>query len=317
MNVLLMYEPTEGHFRRLQEAAPGARLNVATSEASARAWVEETEVVLGNRWFLQTLPSARRLRWMQSNSMGVDLILRQAGPRLRSVTLTCVRGIYEDELAEHALALLLGVTRGLRAALEDYQRRQWGRWSLTTLAGRRSLVLGWGTIGRAVGIRLRALGMHVQGVRRSVEGPPVRDADQFVIHGPETWRQELATTDVLLVTLPWTSATEGCVGRSELQSLPASAIVVNVGRGAVMDESALFELLHAGRLAGAGLDTVVDEPPAADADVWNVPRLLLTPHVGRSLETGSPRWEPVFEENLRRFWQGLPLLHVVDQQAGY
>ena len=198
MNILLMYQPTEGHFRRLQAVAPGAQLNVATSEASAGVLIREADAVLGNRWFVQSLPFARRLRWVQSNSMGVDLILRQAGPSLRSVTLTCVRGVYEDELAEHALALLLGVTRGLRSAFEEFQRREWGRWPLSTLAGRRSLVLGWGNIGRAAGIRLRALGMHVQGVRRSVEGPPVRDADEFVIHGPATWRRELATTDVLL-----------------------------------------------------------------------------------------------------------------------
>jgi phosphoglycerate dehydrogenase-like enzyme len=317
MNILLMYNPSAGHRDRLALAAPGARLNVATSEADARELIRDADAVLGNRWFFQAFPDARQLRWMQSNSMGVDLILRNASPRLRDITLTCVRGVYEAELAEHALALLLGVSRGLRESVEHYHRRAWGRWALPTLSGKRCLVLGWGAIGRAVGTRLRALGLDVQGVRRSVGDLPERDPEGFLVHGPLTWRDELPRTEVLMVTLPLTPATEKCVGLAELQSLPSTAIVVNVGRGAVVDEPALFELLRRGRLAGAGLDTLNSEPPAPEADVWTVPRLLLTPHVGRSLESGHPRWERVFEENLGRFWRGEPLLHVVDQEAGY
>ena len=312
-----MYQPSAGHGVGLLRAAPGAEIVVATSEAVARELIQNADAVLGNRWFLQSLPEARHLRWMQSNSMGVDLILREAGARLRGMTLTCVRGVYEAELAEHALALLLGVSRGLRSSVEHFQRREWGRWSLPTLSGKRCLVLGWGAIGRGVGARLRALGLEVQGVRRKAGTSPGRDAEGFVVHGPTTWRQELPTTDVLMVTLPWTAETEGCVGRRELQALPATAIVVNVGRGAVLDQPALLELLRQGRLEGAGLDTLTEEPPPPDSDVWTIPRLLLTPHVGRSRETGAPRWEPVFEENLGRFWRGEPLLHVVDQEAGY
>ncbi len=314
MNILLNYLPTTGHLDRLRAAAPGSTFLVANDEHEARFAIVEADVVLGNRHFLQTLPSATRLRWMQSNSMGVDTILRGAGPLLDGVVLTCVRGLYADEVADHALALLLGVTRGLRDAIEAYSVRSWGRWPLATLAGRRALVLGWGGLGRAIGRRLQGFGVVVSGVRRS---GPTEEMDGVVVHGPETWREELGNCDLLIIALPLTLLTEGSVGAAELASLPADAIVVNVGRGAVIDQSALFTALRAGRLRGAGLDTLVDEPPSATDPAWDVPRLLLTPHVGRSLEEGTPQWERLFEENLRRWVAGEPLINIVDQSAGY
>ena len=318
VHVLLNYMPSPGHFERLRAAAPGALFTVATDEDSARRAIVDADVVLGNRSFLQTLPCATRLRWMQSNSMGVDTILRSAGPRLDGVVLTCARGVYADEVADHAMSLLLGVARGLREAIEAYGDRRWGRWSLATLAGRRGLVLGWGAIGRAIGRRLQGFGVSVSGVRRC--GPIVAAPEEsggVVVHGPDTWRGELKRSDLLIIALPLTPDTEGCIGADELASLPDDAIVVNVGRGAVVDQGALFAALRTGRLLGAGLDTLVDEPPAVDDPAWDVPRLLLTPHVGRSLEEGTPKWEWLFEENLRRFVCGVPLLNIVDRTVGY
>ena len=318
MNVLLNYTPSPGHFERLRAAAPGSVFVVAKDEDDARRAIVEADAVLGNRYFLQSLPYAARLRWMQSNSMGVDTILGSAGRRLDGVVLTCARGVYADEVADHALALLLGVARGLRDAVEAYGERHWGRWSLATLAGRRALVLGWGAIGRAIGRRLQGFGVSVSGVRRS--GPVVAAPEETggaVVHGPESWRAELRRSDLLMIALPLTPDTEGLIGADELASLPDDAIVVNVGRGAVVDQAALFATLRAGRLRGAGLDTLAAEPPPPSDPAWAVPRLLLTPHVGRSLEEGTPKWESLFEENLRRFVRGEPLLNIVDPTAGY
>jgi phosphoglycerate dehydrogenase-like enzyme len=317
VRILLNYVPGPEHRRRLEAAAPEATFAVATTEQEARGAIVDAEVVLGNRHFLQALPHATRLRWMQSNSMGVDLILRGAGGRLDGVTLTSARGVYADEVADHALALLLGVTRGVRDAVEAYGERRWGRWSLATLAGRRALVLGWGAIGRAIGRRLVGFGVTPVGIRRNGPPEPATDAEGFLVYGPATWRAELPTTDLLMIALPLTPETERCVGAAELASLPADAVVVNVGRGPVIDQPALFAALRAGRLRGAGLDTIVDEPPAPDDPAWDVPRLLLTPHVGRSLEEGEPRWARLFEENLRRWVAGEPLLNAVDRTAGY
>ncbi len=317
MKIVVTYEASAAHLQRLRAVAPESEVVVAGSEEEARAMVADADALLGNRFLLQSLPFATRLRWVQSGSMGVDPILRRAGGRLDGVVLTCARGLYADEVADHAMALLLGVTRGLRSAVESFGARRWDRWSLRTLAGARALVLGWGETGRAIGRRLRAFDVSVQGVRRRHEGAPAADGEGVRVHGPATWRAELPSTDVLLVALPLTAATEGSIGGAELDALAPGAIVVNVGRGAVLDEDALFERLRSGRLGGAGLDTLREEPAGPDHPAWSVPGLLLTPHVGRSLEPGVRRWEPLFEENLRRFVRGEPLLHVVDQAAGY
>lgn len=301
--------PTAGHLDRLSASAPDAQFTVARNLDEARAGIVEADVVLGNRYFLQSLPCATRLRWMQSNSMGVDLILRGAGSHLDGVMLTCARGLYADEVADHAMSLLLGVTRGLRESVEAYAERRWPRWRLLTLEGRHALILGWGALGKAIGRRLRGFGVRVSGVRRT---GPMTETEGLVVHGPESWRAVLKEVDVLMIALPLTPATEGCVGAGELASLPNDAVVINVGRGAVLDQAALFGELRRGRLFGAGVDTLVEEPPLVGDPVWEVPRLLLTPHVGRSLEVGVARWEGLFEENLRRWRLGEPLLNVVD-----
>jgi len=317
LNILLMYVPSPEHSERLRQLAPDATFRVARDAPEAARLIVDADAVLGNRFFLQSLPHARRLRWMQSNSMGVDVILRGAGDRLGGVTLTCARGLYSDELADHALALVLGVTRGLRDAVEHYGDRQWGRWSLPTLQGRRCLLLGYGETGRAVARRLLGFGVECLGVRRHAGEAATTDDLGVTVLGPDHWRSLLPSIDLLVVTLPRTRETEACVGAAELADLPAHAIVVNVGRGGVVDERALFERLRNGCLWGAGLDTIEREPPGPDDEVWSVPRLLLTPHVGRSLEQGPPRFEGLFEENVRRFLMGEPLLHVVDQELGY
>jgi phosphoglycerate dehydrogenase-like enzyme len=314
LTVVLMYPPSPAHRAALQDAAPGAQLLVATTEAEARELVADADAILGNRFFLQSLPHARRLRWMQSNSMGMDLVLTGA-PLLGGVAVTNARGVYDDEVADHALALLLALARGLHLARDAQARRRWERRPLQTLAGTRALILGWGGIGRGIAARLAAFGVEVHAARRRLEAGPVREG-RFTLWG-EDWRQALPLTQWLVLALPLTPATRRLVGPAELAALPAGSTVVNVGRGGTLDDEALLAAIRAGRLAGAGLDVMEDEPLPAEHPLWGEERVLLTPHVGRS-EQGPPfRWEGLFVENLRRFAAGEPLLNVVDLDAGY
>jgi phosphoglycerate dehydrogenase-like enzyme len=316
MNVLLMYAPSATHLSALRAAAPGANFRVASDEPAAAELIEDADVVLGNRYFLQSLPHARRLRWMQSNSMGVDLILR-AGALRGDVILTCARGVYDDEIAEHALALVLALARGLHHARDEQREHRWVRRPLRTLVGTRALVVGWGGVGRGIARRLAALGVRVEGVRRRSHDGPMADETGFVVRGPITWRHALPMTDHLILALPLTRETYHLVGADELAALPPGAFVVNVGRGGTLDDGALLEALRAGRLSGAGLDVLESEPPPADHRAWSEPSLLLTPHVARSMESPPFRWERLFVENLRRFSSGEPLLNVVDRDSGY
>jgi phosphoglycerate dehydrogenase-like enzyme len=314
--VLLTYEPSHEHAAALRKAAPGARLVAAGDERTARRLMEGAEVVLGNRFFLQSLDAARRLRWMQSGSVGVDRLLREGGSRLDGVRLTCARGVYDDEVAEHALALVLALARGLHAARDDQRAERWLPRPLGSLAGRRTLVLGWGGVGRGIARRLAAFGAEVWAARRSQEGAPVRDGDALVF-GPAGWRPLLPLVQVLVLALPATPETARLVGEEEIAQLPPDAVLVNVGRPDTLDQDGLLAALRRGRLAGAGLDVLEEEPPPPGSAVWTEPRLLLTPHVARSREAPPRRWEPLFAENLRRYAAGEPLLNEVDKSRGY
>jgi phosphoglycerate dehydrogenase-like enzyme len=316
MRALLLYDPSPAHRVALAEAAPAAEVVVATGAAHARRQIADADAVLGNRHLVESLPAARRLRWVQTGSSGVDVILAARGS-LGDAVLTCARGVYDDEVADHAVALVLGLARGLHRARDDQRAERWPRYSLATLAGRSALVLGWGGVGRGVARRLAAFGMRLEAVRRRHSGAPVTNPDGVVVHGAGDWRSALPRADVLVVALPLTTATRGMVGADELAALPDGALVVNVGRGGTLDDDALLRELRAGRLGGAGLDVLAQEPPEPGHAAWSEPRLLLTPHVGRSLERSPRRWEPLFAENLRRFAAGEPLLGVVDLEAGY
>lgn len=312
-----MYQPSPTHLDDLRAAAPGAAISFAPDEASARRLIEDADAVLGNRNFLQSLPSARRLRWMQSNSMGMDLILANAGDRLRDVVLTCARGIYDDEVADHAVAMLLALARGIHHARDDQRAHRWRRRELKTLRGQSALVLGWGGVGQGIARRLAAFGVMVEGVRRSHSGDPRVDETGFPVRGPDTWREVLPRVDLLIMALPLTRETRALVGKEELARIPSRALVVNVGRGETLDQGALLELLKAGKIDGAALDVVPEEPPPENSPLWSEPKLLLTPHVARSPESPPYRWEPLFVENLRRFASGEPLVNVVDPERGY
>ena len=316
MKILLMYQPSASHLAALHAAAPAAEMCIARNEEHAAHLIRDVEVVLGNRYFLQSLPYAQRLRWMQSNSMGVDRIL-EATAALRDVVLTNARGVYDDELAEHALALTLALARQLPQARDAQQGRRWERRSLRTVGGMQALILGWGGIGQGIARRLLALGTQVHAVRRNHSGAPTTAALGVTIHGPETWHGVLGTTDILLLALPLTPETHNLVGTVELAALRQDAIVVNVGRGGTLDELALLDALRHDHLGGAALDVLAHEPLPADHPLWREPKVLITPHVGRSVERPPFRWEPLFVENVRRYVRGEPLLNVVDQRRGY
>ena len=309
MKVLLGYEPNESHLTGLQVVADGAEIVVAHCEAEAQREIVDADAYLGNRWFLQALPAARRLAWMQSGSSGMDVVLR-GGERLREVTITSARGVYDDEVADHAVALLLMLRRRLHLARDNQHDRRWLRDPLPPLRGTQAMVLGFGGVGRAIAARLDPFGIDVLGVRR-------RPVGELAVLGPEEWRSHLGRVDHLVVALPETELTRGIVGYAEMSALPVGAVIVNVGRGSSIDADALVSQLRAGHLAGAALDVFEHEPLPATHPLWSEERMIITPHVARSPEQAPFRWEPLFEENLRRFVAREPLLNVVEKEAGY
>ena len=258
---------------------------------------------------------APRLRWVQAQSAGVDGLplqeLRAAG-----IVLTNARGVYDEAMAEHALALLLALVRELpdavRAQADGVWRPLHGG---DVLAGSRLGILGYGAIGRAVAARGRAFGLSVWATRAHPRPDPLVER----MFGPT--RAELleclAGCGHIVATLPSTPATRGQLDQEALAVLPAGARVINVGRGDLIVEEALNTALRSGHLAGAGLDCPPRDPLPPDSPLWTAPGALITPHIGGSRPDNGIRTLQLFAANLARYCSGEPLENRVDLAAGY
>jgi len=272
-------------------------------------------LVVGGMPMPQLQEAARRLgslKYVQLLSAGYDYI--DAAGFDDGVVVCNGRGLHDEPVAEHALALLLAAARTLPQAMDAQRDRRWARElgsgetresprRFTMLRGSRVLIWGYGSIGMALGQKLVALGAHVTGVargERSVNGVRVVDSG--------TVDEELATTDALVLILPSTDATRGILDRDRIARLPAHAWVVNVGRGDAVDQGALVDALHARSIAGAALDVVTPEPLPQDSALWDAPNVLITPHIAGGRPRGADR---LLARNLERLGRGEPLENTV------
>lgn len=301
------YLPSAEHLRRLQAVATGQPVAVIDSEALAIELAPQLEIVLGHRYLRQIMPGAQRLRWVQSSASGVDH-LPCALLAERGVSLTR-NPCNSEAIAHHAIALAWGLQRRLPAAVQAQQQGRWAAPFAMLPAPRRALVLGLGEIGCRVAAMLRGLGVHVRGCARSGSAAQIAACDEFI--ASDAWRAALPDTDLLVLALPLSRQTRGCVGANELAALPAHAVLVNVARAGLIDLAAVLDALRHGRLGAAGLD-LLDPVPAADDPLWQVPGLLITPKVAAYHPRMQADFEAFAEAQLDRFRRSLPLQARVD-----
>ena len=288
----------------------------------AIALIEEAEAYFGFGVTADLLSSARRLRWVHSAAAGVGNVLK-SGIAETEILLTNAAGIHSIPMAEFIIGGLLHFTRGLDVALDQQRRAEWSKVffvaddsPLRELGDMRVLIVGTGGIGQATATRLAALGATCVGVRRRPElGAPAGFAS---VVGTASLDSELARADALVLAAPLTSDTSRLMTRARLERLPAGAIVVNVARGALLDEEAVADLLESGRLRGAVLDVFNEEPLSPASRLWRLRSALVVPHVS-PVSPGRfwPRSLDLFLDNWHRYVNGQPLRNLVDKRAGY
>ena len=257
----------------------------------------------------QTLRSATSLRWIQTTSIGIDNLM--SDPPRRDVVVTNAGGLNAPAVAEHAVTLLLALSRNLRRSLECQRVGWWARQELApavrSLAGRQIVCLGYGAVGREVARKLAAFDAEVTVLTRSGQGaPPARRILPY-----ESLGAVLPTADAVILALPLAPWTRGIIGRHELALMKPTAVLVNVGRGPLVDEVALAEALTEGHLAGAGLDVFAAEPLSKDSPLWKCPGTILTPHLGGQGGDGERLLVQLIHENAARLKHGQPLANVM------
>ncbi|MGE5549977.1 MAG: D-2-hydroxyacid dehydrogenase [Bacteroidota bacterium] len=299
---------------RISAAAPEADITAAAAPAKAEALARTAEILFG--WpEPQWLAKAENLRWLQLTSAGVERHLETFRALPANVVLTSAAGAFGVAIAEHLFAMLLCLTRNLPLHLRNQAEHRWERQPIhREICGLTAGIIGYGDIGREFAARARAFGMRVIAVRRRSEsGGNTPDS----VWGLTGLARLLAEADVIVNCLPLTPVTRGLLNRERLFGIKQGAYFLNVGRGATVDEEALVECLRHGRLAGAGLDVFAEEPLPESSPLWELPNVIITPHVAGMTECCLPRIVGIFCENLHRYRAGEPLLNQVDLEAGY
>jgi phosphoglycerate dehydrogenase-like enzyme len=302
----------------LRATLPGIEILAAAQGDALSQQLATAEVAVGlcNE---QTITAGKKLHWIQALHVGVERCLAVPGFAASGIVLTNMQRTSGTPIAEHAIAMLFALTRGLPHYARNQQAGHWNEDAprdlpMRELAGRTLLVVGLGGIGTEVAHRAHGLGMRVIATRNSSrEGPEyvarVGLSDELLVLAAEA--------DVVVNAVPLTPATTNLFDRKFFDTLKPDAYFINVARGGSVVTADLVAALKSGRLAGAGLDVTEPEPLPAGHALWGLPNVIITPHVAAQSDAQNARYWIVAQENMRRYVAGEPLLNVVDPARGY
>lgn len=260
------------------------------------------------------LPSAERVKWIHALSAGVEKVL---SPEViaHPAPLTNGRGVFGPALAEFAIASMLFFAKDLRRLIRQQEGARWEQFDVAFLRGQTLGIVGYGGIGRETGRLAHSLGMKVMAARRR----PSAENDAILERSftRDDMNEMLSLSDYVLAAAPLTPETRGMIGPTEFHFMKNTAVFMNVGRGAVVVESALISALNQRVIRGAALDVYEQEPLPSDHPFWRMENVLLSPHCADHTVGWMELAVNQFIENFERFRNGQPLEHIVDKQAGY
>jgi phosphoglycerate dehydrogenase-like enzyme len=318
--ILLSFEPDklpEGWLAQVQAAAPDMRVLITRDRSKIEAALDEIEIAACH-FPPDLLPRAHDLRWFQQWSAGADWLQHHPEAVEMDFILTSTVGMHAIQMGEHTFALLLAFARDLHRSVRVQQRREWipqhQHPGLFELADKTMVLVGIGAIGEQIAKLATAFGMQVLGVRRN---PAVSAPHVKAMYSPDQILDVLPEADCVVLAAPLTHETQGMIGEQELRAMKPTAYLVNVGRGGLVREDALIQVLREGWIAGAGLDVFEEEPLPTDSPLWEMDNVIITAHYAGVTPRYDERAMAIFLDNLRRYRAGKPLRNVVDKRLGY
>ena len=322
-NLLVVCPPDHYVLRNLSAIRDSANIEVGNDTATLERHAPAAEIILYSGLtgktvdFPEVWRHTRQVKWVHCLSAGVEKLLFPALIE-NPVPLTNAKGVFKRSLAEFVVLGMLYFYKHVRRLVESQRAHRWDNFMVEWLPGKTMGVVGYGEIGQECAKLAKALGVTIYAMRRKPElsrNDPILDR----IFGTDQLYEMLGLVDVVLAAAPLTAQTKHMLNDVAFQAMKASAIVINVGRGPVIDEAALIRALQQQRIAGAALDVFESEPLLADSPLWDMENVLISPHC--TDRTKDPDWLDLtmqcFLENFRRYVNGDPLENLVDKKAGY
>ena len=320
MKALLLAEFGIPYYPAIREEHPDIDLVEAFTNETILSEIESAEIVFGYLTADQ-FALAKNLRWIQTLDAGMEGLFN-ALPNIvdTEVEVMNTRGAGAPMIGEHGMTLMLALARQLPRFWADKSEHRWdqdGALEVVEYLGNKTCgIVGFGKSGREIGWRAKAFGMKVIAVdEQPVDGDPTVED----VWGRSKLNDLLERSDYVVVTAPYTPHNENMIGEAELALMKPSARLVVTSRGRLVEHKALVAALKSGRIAGAGLDTTIVEPLPADNELWDLPNVIITPHIAGNSEQEllDERTVDIFAENLRRYVSGQPLINMVDKELQY
>lgn len=290
----------------------------AGSQDAVNATAANAEVILhweGSRDLLRSAFLANSgVRWVHSRSAGLDRILF-AELVESAVPLTNGSGVFSPSLGEFALAVILYFAKDIRRLLRNQEAGRWEQFDVEEIAGQTVGIVGYGDIGRAVASRVRAMGMKVLALKR--HAPASSDPMIARFYKPDELLAMLAECDFVVVAAPLTPETHHMIGDAAFAAMKPNAVVINIGRGPVIDQAAMVRALSQSRIRGAGLDVFEQEPIPSGDPIYRLENVLVSPHCADHTPDWLDQAMGFFLEQYERFANGQPLANVVEKHLGY
>ena len=264
---------------------------------------------------IDSLPElAPNVRWIQATSAGIGQFVRRTSyaTRMPNTIFTTASSVHAQPLAEFVLMSMLMFSRNMFSIQEQQSRKHWERLAGTDLVGRTMGIIGLGNVGRGVAGLAKPIGLRVIGNDLYAKGKDPADYGVDALYGPDGLDDMLGQSEFLVLCTPHTDETDKMIGAHELAMLPEGAILINIARGAVVDEAALIESLQSGHVGGAALDVFEEEPLPIESPLWDMPNVLVSPHSASTSDRENERIVDIFCANLRSYLDGQPMQNVLD-----
>jgi phosphoglycerate dehydrogenase-like enzyme len=315
----VLSDPTDRYLSYLERLPEDTTIAVGDRPEAFHRTAADADVILiwgGSLALLrQVWAMAPHVKWIHSRAAGLDSVLF---PELVAspVPVTNGRGVFSQSLGEFALGAILYFAKDFRRMIRNQMAGRWEQFDIDEIQFQTVGIVGYGDIGRACAQRCKALGMRVLAVRRR---PELSDGDAFVdqVYGFDGLQEMLPQCDYVIASAPLTAQTKGMLSTAQFQAMKPSAVLINVGRGPVVDEQALVAALESGTIRGAGLDVFEVEPLPEGHPFYRMEQVLLSPHCADHTRDWLDQAILFFLRNFKRYAEGEPLLNVVDKVNGY